>query len=55
MNALFREKSSNVMTNVERARILSLVSIIKSFLLSRSGHRSGLIKPGQMPTLPELN
>jgi hypothetical protein len=40
MNDLFREKSSNVMTNVERARILSLVSIIKSFLLSRSGHRS---------------
>ncbi len=25
MNALFREKSNNVMTNVERARILSLV------------------------------
>jgi hypothetical protein len=40
MNNLFREKSSNVMTNVERARILSLVSIIKSFLLSRNGHRS---------------
>ncbi len=40
MNDLFREKNSNIMTNVEKARILSLVLIIKSFILSRSRHRS---------------
>jgi hypothetical protein len=33
-------KGNNVMTNVGRATILSLVSMIKSFLLSKSRDRS---------------